>query len=347
MAVKKFLLYISQNYSFTILRPLQASIRARGDEVKWFVHGNSVNLDFFVEDEQRLIDVQEVIDYQPDAIFAPGNNIPAFFPGLKVAVFHGFNAGKRNRRGQLDHFNIRGSFDLYCTQGPNTTEPFEALAKQHQFFSVKETGWPVIDDLHNYDAVPNEKPIILLCSTFSRNLSCAPHLFEQVEKLSATGHWQWLVQFHPKMDTAIVDRYKSLQSEHLSFVETDNVLPLLQKADVMVCDTSSVLLMFLLLNKPVVTFKNVNPKAYLIDFEQAELLEEKVALALTRPDALMENIATFQRQTHPYTDGKSAERVLNAVDERLAGHHQPKKKKPINLIRNFKARQSLKYWKFW
>ncbi|MGB1977404.1 MAG: CDP-glycerol--glycerophosphate glycerophosphotransferase, partial [Pseudoalteromonas tetraodonis] len=34
---KKYLMYISQNYSYAILRPLQAEILAQGGEVKWFL----------------------------------------------------------------------------------------------------------------------------------------------------------------------------------------------------------------------------------------------------------------------------------------------------------------------
>lgn len=340
---KKYLLYIAQNYSYAILRPLQAAILGRGDDVKWFVHGDEVNQSYFEEDEQRLGSVEEVIAYQPDAVFVPGNIVPDFIPGLKVQVFHGFNAGKvSDKRG---HFNIRGFFDLYCTQGENTTLPFLQLAQKHQHFSVAETGWPAIDPLYNYTPVANAKPTVLLCSTFSRNFTCAPHLFEQVKRLSETGRWNWLVQFHPKMDKAIVDQYKGIQNEHLTFVETDNVLPLLQKADVMVCDTSSVLIMFLLLGKPVVTFKTARPKDYLLDFDKPTELEQHIETALTHPEPLMTKIAEYKQQTHPYEDGKSAERVLAAVDERLAGLYKPAKRKPLNLLRRFKIRKQFNYWK--
>ena len=341
---KKYLLYIAQNYSYAILRPLQAAALARGDEVKWFVHGNDVNQSYFEEQEQRLGTIDEVIAYRPDAVFVPGNVVPDFIPGLKVQVFHGFNAGKvSDKRG---HFNIRGFFDLYCTQGENTTLPFQQLAQKHQHFSVAETGWPAIDPLYDYSPESHEKPTVLLCSTFSKDFTCAPHLFEQVKKLSETGRWRWLVQFHPKMDKAIVEQYKAIQNEHLTFIETDNVLPLLQKADVMVCDTSSVLIMFLLLGKPVVTFKTARPKDYLLDFDNPNELEQHIETALTRPEPLMAKIEQYKRETHPYDDGKSAERVLAAVDERLAGLHQPAKRKPLNLLRRFKIRKKLKYWKF-
>lgn len=346
MRQKKYLLYAAQNYSFAILRPLQEAIRQSGGQAQWFLMGNEINHQYLTDDEIKLNSIEEVIEFQPDAVFVPGNVVPTFIPGFKVAVFHGFNAGKLNRRGKLDHFNIRGCFDLYCTQGPNTTATFNELANKYKHFSVKETGWPAIDPLYLSESLQkNEKPTILLCSTFSRNLSCAETLFEKVKELSTTGRWNWLVQFHPKMASSTVEKYKSIQGDNLVFVETDNVIPLLQKADVMVCDTSSVLTMFLLLNKPVVTFKNSNPKGHLIDIDNVDLLEPSIDRALQRPDDVMEPIVDFIEQTHPYKDGLSSQRVLNAVDELLEGSNLPKKSKPLNLVRAFKMRKSLNYWK--
>lgn len=346
MKQKRYLFYISQNYSFAILRPLQREIWARGDSVAWYLMGNEVDASYLGENEEKLESIECIKKYSPIAVFVPGNTVPNFIPGLKVAVFHGFNAGKVNRRGQQDHFNIRGCFDIYCTQGPNTTQTFNILADKHQYFSVKETGWPALDPLFDKGKFDrNVKSTILLCSTFSRNLTCAPHLYNMVKFLSEKGRWNWLIQFHPKMDKSIVERYKKLQNDNLTFVETDNVIPLLQQADVMVCDTSSVLIMFLLQNKPVVTFKNIDPKNYLIDIDQAEKLEKSIEKALSQPKELMDNIQRFINDTHPYQDGLSAKRVLEAVDERLAGNLTPLKRKPLNLLRKFKMRKQLNYWK--
>ena len=348
MSNKRYLFYISQNYSYAILRPLQAAILARGEQVAWFLEGKEVNADFLQVNEQQLTSIIRVQEYHPDVVFVPGNIVPDFISGIKVGVFHGFNSGKRNRRGFEDHFNIRGCFDLYCTQGPNTTLPFVDLAKQYQYFSVKQTGWPALDPLFDLTKVKkNDKPTILMCSTFSRALTCAPYLFETVKAMSKSGKWQWLIQFHPKMPTEIIDQYKSLESEHLSFIETDNVIPLLQQADVMVCDTSSVLMMFLMLNKPVVTFKNISPKSYMINISDKDKLEESIAYALSYPDELQAKIKTFIDDTHPYVDGLSSQRVLVAVDELLSGNSTANKSKPFNLLRRFKMHKKLNYWKFW
>jgi len=344
--MKRYLFYISQNYSFQILRPLQKAIRSQGDEVRWFFAGNMINHDYLQADEIRVTTVADAIAYDPLAIFAPGNVIPGFFSGLKVAIFHGFNVGKLNRRGGEDHFRIRGCFDLYCTQGPNTTNKFRELENQFGYFRVIETGWPAMDPLF---ASPGQlpetgKPTILLCSTFSRNLTCAPHIYDEVARLSKTGNWRWLVQFHPKMPLDIIDKYKGLQNENLTFIETDNILPLLRQADLMVSDTSSVLVMFLLQQKPVVTFRNISPQPYLHNITEADKLERAIGDALKRPSELMDEIKGFVSQTHPYNDGESSERVLRAVDKFLA-EKTKLSHKPLNIIRNIKARRKLAYWK--
>jgi CDP-glycerol glycerophosphotransferase (TagB/SpsB family) len=346
--VSRYLLYISQNYSFAILRPLQEAILARGGQVAWFVEGSNVNHSYFKLNEKVLLSVDDVFNFKAHATFYPSNIAPTFLPGINVAIFHGFDAGKVDKSGKNDHIKMRNCFDLYCTQGPMYTEGFNQLVKTNKHYKVIETGWPAIDRLYEKtkDIEESTIPTILFCSTFSRNLMSAPHLFEEIKRLSSTGKYRWLVQFHPKMSQGIIEQYKSIESEYLSFIETDNIIPLLQEADLMVCDTSSVLLMFLLLNKPVVTFNNISPKDYLINITEPELLESSIDEGLTQPKTLMNNINTFIEQTHPYQDGCSSERVLDAVDEVIL---QPNKlaKKPFDLFRQFKMRKKLGYWKFW
>jgi CDP-glycerol glycerophosphotransferase (TagB/SpsB family) len=345
MSEKRYLFYISQNYSYAILRPLQNAILARGDQVAWFLEGKQVNADFLTLDECQLMSVEEIENYDPIAVFYPANIAPTFLPGINVAIFHGFDAGKVDKKGKNDHFKIRNCFELYCTQGPSTTAPFLGLAKKYNHFKVTETGWCALDRFFLEDDRSSvNKPTILLCSTFSKKLSCAKDLFEMIKKLSKSDRWYWLVQLHPKMPIEIVKQYKSLQNDNLTFIESDDVQPLLQKADVMVCDTSSVLIMFLLLGKPVVTYKNISPKNYMLNIDKAELLEQSIEEALLKPPQLMANIEKFIKLTHPYIDGQSSIRVLNAVDELLSGKFTLEKK-PIDLLRQFKMRKKLNYWK--
>ncbi len=348
---RRYLMYIAQNYSYAILRPLQKVILEQQGEVRWFLEGDEVDGKFLADDEIRLATIDDLNAWQPDAVFVPGNVVPDFIPGVKIGVFHGFNSGKLNRRGREDHFEIRGCFDMYCTQGPQTTAPFLELEKQHGFFKVKETGWPMLDPLFNavevnpYVDVNDTRPTVLMCSTFSRNLTCAPLLYEQIKRMSQSGKWRWLVQFHPKMSPEIVDMYKALQGDHLTFVETDNVIPLLQAADVMLCDTSSVLLMFLLQRKPVVTFRNQAPMPHLMDLDDKEKVEDALEIALSRPEALMTAIEEYCQFIHPYQDGYSSERVLAAANELIDQGLGGLKRKPMNLVRKFKMRKKLGYWK--
>lgn len=348
---RRYLMYISQNYSYAILRPLQKAILEHQGEVRWFLEGNEVDDRFLLHDEMQLNSIAEVNQWNPDAVFVPGNVVPSFIPGVKVGVFHGFNSGKLNRRGREDHFEIRGCFDMYCTQGPQTTEPFLQLKAEHGFFEVEETGWSMLDPLFSqhhenpYSNNDDSRPTVLMCSTFSRNLTCAPHLYEEVKRMSQSGRWRWLVQFHPKMSPEIVDMYKSLESENLTFVETDNVIPLLRAADVMLCDTSSVLLMFLLQRKPVVTYRNQQPKPHLLNVEEKQLVEVALDTALSRPSKLMRSVDEYCKFIHPYHDGESSYRILSAANRLIESGLVGMKSKPINLLRQLKMRKKLGYWK--
>jgi CDP-glycerol glycerophosphotransferase (TagB/SpsB family) len=343
-----YLLYISENYSFKVLRPLQEEILKRGDKAKWFIEGKNININYFKEDEIVLKNIQEVIKYNPDVVLVPGNFVPSFISGLKVEVFHGFMSDKRRKRdNKLYHLIIRDCFDLYCTHGPSTTVPFQNLAKQHKTFDVVETGYCQMDPYFNKknNKPTKDRPIILFSSTFSPRMTKAPALFETIKELSKNTKWLWQVTFHPKMDKKIVEQYKSIQHDNLQFIETDNLIPYMKNADLMLADFSSMLIDFILLNKPVVTFQNHNKLNYIININDTKELESAIKKGLSRPDYLMKEISKFSSFTHPYTDGKSSLRVLDAIEDKL-NSKKKLKKKPLNFIRNLKARKEFNYWKW-
>lgn len=336
---RRYLLYGSERYALAILRPIQDAIRARGDETAWFFDGpGSADL---VQGE-TLLDVAGVRRWRPDAVLTPGNHLPHFFPGAKVEVFHGFDAGKPR------HIYIRGFFDLYCTTGPGDTARFQALADRLGHFSVVETGWPKLDPLLRDTAGPlppvREVPVILYHSTFSPSWSAAETLYEEVKRLSRDGRWRWLVTFHPKMAAATVAKFKALENEHLEFVEDDNILDLFPRVDIMCSDTSSALSEFLVTGKPVVTFRNRRPGPQLIDIDDPAHFEQAIERALSRPPELMEAIRAYGDAIHPWRDGRSSERVLDAIDGFLARGGRNRVRKPLNLWRKFKLRRRIRYW---
>lgn len=339
---KHYLMYIEQNYSYAILRPIQEAIWARGAEVRWFIGGNEADSSLLNANEQQLTTVEQVLAYKPCAVLVPGNVVPHFFPGVKVGVFHGFFTGKRG----LSHFNIRGFFDLYCPQGPSTTAPFNQLADKHGFFRVVQTGWPKLDPL--FKAKPAQssvKPVVLFASTFSTKITAAPHVLGEIKRLSQTGEWQWLVTLHPKMSKETISAYRALEGENLHFIENEQVLSALQEADVMLCDTSSIISEFLMLQKPVVTYKTLFDGKHLINIVSTDKIESSIEHALSRPAALMHEISTYTKEIHPNTDGAASERVLDAIDWFIESGHIGLKKKPINLVRKFKIRKKLNYFK--
>lgn len=346
--MKRFLIYISHGYSVPIGKPLQKEIRDRGHEVKWFSELEPAKL-YLSKDETLLNTVQEVMDYNPEIVLAATDEVPHFFPGIKVEIFHGFFVNKRSFR--KGHFRIRGFFDLYCTQGQSTTGIFNMLKKEYGFFDVIETGWPkmdpLFDDTKKLDRV-SEKPTVLVSSTFTTRLSLAgiPEVYEEIKRLSLIGKWQFLVILHPKMNPEIVKKFKKLENENLKYFDTTDIIPIYKIADIMFADTTSAISEFILQHKPVVTFRNNKPLPHLMNIEEVEDIEKSLEKAFTYPEGLMKEIDSYIEVTHPYTDGKSSERMVNATLDFLEKDRSYLKKKPLNLLRKYKIRKKLNYFKF-
>src|SRR5690606_37812226 len=158
------------------------------------------------------------------------------------------------------------------------------------------------------------RPLILYAPTFSPSLTSAPQLAREIERLAATGPWNWLVKFHPKMDARWIAHFDALQGGALHVSHSPDLIGLLHAADVMLSDTSSVVAEFLLLDKPVVTFRNSRPGAHLIDFSQPGELEANIRRAFARPSQDREAARAFAAAMHPYRDAHSSERVLDAIE---------------------------------
>lgn len=343
--MRRYLLFVTELYALPILRPLEAAIRAAGDEVAWFVPGAFA--EWMRADERCLADVAAARAWQPAAVLAASNWVPHHVPGAKVQVFHGFNVEKRSdARG---HFRIRGLFDLYCTQGPATTEPFRALAREHRHFAVVETGWPKLDPLFAPDdgvaaalRPADGRAVVLYATTFTESLTSAPHLYDAVARHVAAGDRYWLLTLHPKSDPALVERYRALAGPNARFIETTDLVPAMRAADVLVSDTTSVVSEFVVQRKPVVTLRNRAPKPHMIDIASPHELDAALARAFAPTTELRVALAAYAEAIHPSRDGRASERVLAATTDLLDGRLGPLSTKPLNLWRKWQIRRQLR-----
>lgn len=341
-----YLFYVVLDYAFEILRPLQQEILKRGDDVAWFVEGIEVDMSKFHPEERVLSSVEEVIKFDPIAVFVPGNTVPSFIPGLKVQVFHGFEWKKKG------YYRIRDCFDLYCTQGPLFTEEFNKIRANttSKHFEIKETGWPKIDTLFNAPAYDwsdkRQVPTLLYAPTFSPALTSAPDLYEEIKCLAQDKKWQWIIKFHPKMPVEWIEKFRELTSDNIHIVDIESLASVLQAADVIISDTSSIITEFALLNRPIVTYKNSVPEPHLIDIQNPKALEQAIEHALTPSEEQMIKIQENVDKLHPYRDGRSSTRLLDATSELIEKGLSHLSPKPSNFIRDFKARKRLSYWRF-
>ena len=347
IGMQRFLLFATTLYALPILRPLAQSIRASGGEVGWFVA--TPLLAYMKSGERLLRDIAGVNAFAPGVVFSASNWVPYFFPGLKVQVFHGFNVEKRAP--ERGHFRIRGLFDLYCTQGPATTEPFQALAARHRHFAVVETGWPKLDPLFSTnghdtrDLRPADgRRVCMYAPTFTDGLSSARSLYDEIARQIAAGDRYWLLTLHPKCEPDIVARYRALGGPNARFLEATDLVDMMRAADILVSDTSSVVSEFVVQEKPVVTFRNRAPKPHMINFSRCDQLEAALRIAESPGAQYRNEVRAWAEQIHPYRDGRSSERVLAATAEFEARWARQLAPKPRNFLRNLKGRLRYHRW---
>ncbi len=326
----KFLLLATKPYSIAVLTPIFDVVNQRKeDEVRWFV---GKNIDHIPLPGKRLKTTAEVNEFHPHAVIVPGNVVPHFWPGIKVQIFHGMGEEKRG------HYRITGFFDLYCTPGPHMTEAFLPLQKKHNTFLVKETGWSKLDMVSRLKETtshlresyfPNDNPIILFAPTFSPRYSSFSHLFPVIKDM-VNEPINWLIKFHDLMDKESVIRARSLESPTFKVVKSDNILPLMSASHLMVADTSSVTYEYMMFDKPIITYKATTRKDKGINLESSSELRSAIYHGLEHPEDYAHIRKQYLDVLHPYNDGNSSERIVEAIRETIKsnGINSIKKKRP-------------------
>ena len=325
----KTILFCNLPYAFSILKPLADELEKRGYDYIWYV--SPFLTDIFPYKNMPITDKIKVLEaFQSDAIFVPGNDIPYWLRGLKVQIFHGLAGEKKG------HFRIRDYF----------TNKFNTLAKRHKNFEVKETGWCKLDKLYTISNETQAKKkqlllrynvqhIILYAPTFSPSLTSALKLKKSIETFANNENLLVIIKFHDKMDTKIIAQYKALDSKNLLIIDDNDITQSLQIADLMSSDSSSVVYEFILLDKPVVTLNSISENIDWLNLHSTDTFCLKVLEILDGDDKYKEKRKNTIALYHPYSDGKSSKRMIDATEAYLKEHEVPKKRK-VSILRKWK-----------
>lgn len=340
----RILLFCENRYAIDILNPLQEYVTDNmPHEVMWYIHKPKISTFEYASKVRWTNSIQEAYDFSPEAVFVPGNIVPYYLPGVKIQVFHGYAAEKK------DHWIIRRYFDTYFTQGPYFTSHFKALSEEYGDFEVVETGWPKQDwikrNLHTYDAErqrlldsTGRKSIILYAPTFSPKLTSLPleGMKERLGELAEHNDALVVMKFHPLTRKEWADEYRAWaeSKDNVIFVnQGENITKYQLMSDVLISDTSSTVYEFLLLSRPVITVRTIAKDIYWENTATPDGLEEAYRRAMNDPEAIARRQWIVDNYD-PYLDGHVCERMLNAAADYIRRHGVPSKRR-LNLWRKY------------
>ena len=330
----KILFYIAKQYSVPIILPLTRYCHKNNIEYALFI---SQKVNDILPDEWKndllFFDRKSAATFSPDFVLCPGNFVDFRLPGIKVQLFHGLGVEKES------HYKIRHFFDIYCTSGPFVTERFKKLQIKYKYFNIEETGWPKIDYILSYNStdlkkkytIPDDKTIILYAPTFSEKMESATELIPHLKNTIKDNEY-WILKFHELMDKDIIVQIDEIDANNIKIIETYDVTPLLHLADVMISDTSSVIYEFMVLNKPVVTYKTQSRIDKAINITEPGELRSAIDKALL--ESCTDRNNKQLKEINPYLDGRISENLINRLEE-IYKHPEilPNHKKPLNLYR--------------
>lgn len=297
--------------------------------------------DFPLKNEVKWTDsIQEIYDFSPDVIFVPCNIVPYYLPGVKVQIFHGYAAEKKiigSSAAILTHISPKVLF---------LQKVLKLLLKNIKISRSWKPGWPrqdwIHENLHTFDPEKNtllqkyqKSKLVLYAPTFSPSLTSLPFIEEGLIKLVEERDVLLILKFHPLTRKEWMEEYKKLAQEHknILWVEDHNITKYQLMADVMISDTSSTVYEFLLLDKPVITYKTIAKDIYWQDIQTPSDLPEAFDLVLEDEELALKRkwiIANYD----PYLDGKVCHRMLNAARDYISRHGVPKKRR-LNLWRKY------------
>lgn len=338
----RVVLFCENRYAIDILFPLyEECMRQNRHEVLWYIHTKKIKSFSLPDDAKWTESIQEVFDFTPEAIYVPGNIVPYYLSGVKVQVFHGYAAEKK------DHWIIRRYFDTYFTQGPYFTSHFKASALKYKDFEVRETGWTkqdwIFKHLHDNDDEKEvllrkhgKKQIVIYAPTFSPKLTSLPFIKTALEKLLKERDVLLIMKFHPLTRKEWCDEYREWAETHpnaLYIEASENVTRYQMMSDVMISDTSSAVYEFLLLNRPVITLNTIAKDIYWENITEASQLTDAFDRSLTDADSIRKRQWIIDNYD-PHLDGHCCERMIAETEDYIKRHGVPEKRR-LNIWRKY------------
>ncbi len=336
----KIILFCQNAYAFGIMSPIKDLLDTPNYKYLWYIPKKLLDT-FPFKGDSFTTSILELQLFKSDIIFVPGNEVPHYLRGLKVQIFHGLAGEKKG------HFRIRNYFDLYLTQGPYFTRRFNELKDEYRNFDVIETGWPKLDvyakkqsayEIEKEQVLKNFQTdkLVLYAPTFSPSLTSAPYLLDEVRKLALETGFVVYIKFHDLMDKQWVKAYEELENNipNIFVKKEKNIIKFLLQADILISDTSSVIYEFLLLDKPVISYKSIAENIEWDNVTTYSNLTEKVIENLNHDFHRAERVLVNQ-EYHPYRDGKSAQRMLTAAEKYVQRKGVPERR-ILSLIRRIK-----------
>lgn len=331
----RYMFYIAKTYSVSIIKPLAAFLDRCKAEYCFFV-SDKVKQVKPVEwaDDLVLTDLKDARKFNPDFVLCPGNFVDFRIPGIKVQVFHGLGVEK------AVHYKIRHFFDIYLTSGPFVTNRYEQMRLKDPYFLIIETGWPKIDYILNYPVtdlkkktdIPEDKKIILYAPTFSTQHESATALIQIIPKIMKDNEF-WLFKFHELMDAQVIDEFKKIDPNKGRVLPNVEITPYLHAADVMISDTSSVIYEFMVLDKPIITYKTQARENKGINIHNPSELRDAINRSLENTAEYSDLRQQHLKEINPVLDGKISENIIEQLEKVKNENLLPAKRKPLNLFR--------------
>lgn len=338
----RIVLFCENRYAIDILLPLYEEAVKQQHNVLWYINVNKITNYTLPQESNWASDMQAIYNFNPEAIYVPGNIVPYYLPGVKIQIFHGYAAEKK------DQFRIRNYFDLYLTQGPYFTSRFRQLAFKYKDFEVIETGWTKQDwikkHIHEYDFHKTsllekygKKKIVLYAPTFSPKLTSLHCMIKPLEALLNENHDIILImKFHPLTAESFKKTYQVWAEKRNDVIYIDaseNVTKYQMISDVMISDTSSTVYEFLLLNRPVITVRSIAHDIYWENVIDENDITAAYKRALTDTTSINKRHWVIDNYD-PHFDGKCCMRMIDAAEKYIAKYGVPRKRK-LNIWRKY------------